>query len=89
VQEEVTAGDLVTLLRLRGAGVAVTETTLPPGATVAGTPAGALRVPAGVALTAIIRGEGVLLPDRAGPRGPATWSWRSASPASSMRCTTC
>jgi len=37
----------------------------------------------------VIRGEGVLLPDRAGPRGPATWSWRSASPASSMRCTTC
>jgi trk system potassium uptake protein TrkA len=67
VQEEVTAGDLITLLRLRGAGVAVTETTLPPGAAVAGTPTAGLRLPDGVALTAVIRGEGVLLPDRAGP----------------------
>jgi trk system potassium uptake protein TrkA len=67
VQEEVTAGDLITLLRLRGAGVAVTVTPLPPGAAVAGTPTAGLRLPDGVALTAVIRGEGVLLPDRAGP----------------------
>jgi trk system potassium uptake protein len=67
VQEEVTAGDLVTLLRLRGPGIAVTETTLPAGATVAGTPAPQLRLPDGVALTAIVRGADVLIPDRAGP----------------------
>jgi trk system potassium uptake protein TrkA len=67
VQEEVTAGDLVTLLRLRGPGVAVTETTVPPGAAAAGTPAGELRLPDGVALTAIVRGADVVLPDRAGP----------------------
>jgi trk system potassium uptake protein TrkA len=66
VQEEVTAGDLVTLLRLRGAGVAVTETTVPPGATVAGSDAAALALPDGVALTAVIRAGDVLLPDRAG-----------------------
>lgn len=66
VQEEVTAGDLVTLLRLRG-GVAVTETTLPAGAGVAGAPATALGLPAGVALTAVVRDEHVLFPDRAGP----------------------
>lgn len=47
VQEEVTAGDLVTLLRLRGPGVAVTETALPPGAAVAGLPAGELKLPSG------------------------------------------
>src|SRR5512133_2876487 len=67
VQEEVTAGDLVTLLRLRGPGIAVTETTLPAGAAVAGRPVPQLRLPEGVALTAIIRGADVLLPDRAGP----------------------
>jgi trk system potassium uptake protein len=67
VQEEVTAGDLVTLLRLRGPGVAVTETTVPPGAAAAGTPPSDLRLPDGVALTAIVRGGEVVLPDRAGP----------------------
>lgn len=66
VQEEVTAGDLVTLLRLRGAGVAVTETTLPAGASLAGTPAAQLDLPAGTALTAVVRGGHVLLPARAG-----------------------
>jgi trk system potassium uptake protein len=66
VQEEVTAGDLVTLLRLRGAGIAVTETTLPPGAPAAGTPASELALPAGTGLTAIVRGGHVLLPERAG-----------------------
>jgi trk system potassium uptake protein TrkA len=66
VQEEVTAGDLVTLLRLRG-GVAVTETVLPPGAAVAGHLAAGLALPDGVALTAVVRHDAVLLPDRAGP----------------------
>ncbi len=66
VQEEVTAGDLVTLLRLRGAGVAVTETTLPAGAAVAGTPAVQLDLPPGTALTAVVRNGHVLLPVRAG-----------------------
>jgi trk system potassium uptake protein TrkA len=66
VQEEVTAGDLVTVLRLRGGGVAVTETTLPPGAAVAGSYTSALRLPEGVALTAVVRGGHVLLPERAG-----------------------
>jgi trk system potassium uptake protein TrkA len=65
VQEEVTAGDLVTLLRLRGPGVAVTETTLPAGAALAGARAAELPLPAGVALTAIVRGGHVLLPERA------------------------
>jgi trk system potassium uptake protein TrkA len=67
VQEEVTAGDLVTLLRLRGPGIAVTETTLPAGAAAAGTTAAQLRLPEGIALTAIIRDGEVVLPDRAGP----------------------
>ena len=66
VQEEVTAGDLVTLLRLRGPGVAVTETTLPPGAAIAGAPAAAISLPEGVVLTTIVRSEHVLLPERAG-----------------------
>jgi hypothetical protein len=66
VQEELTAGDLVTLLRPRGAGVAVTETTLPPGA-------GGRRHPtSGPAPPRRRRADrghprrGVLLPDRAG-----------------------
>jgi len=66
VQEEVTAGDLVTLLRLRGTGVAVTETTLPPGAPLAGLEVEKLDLPDGAALTAILREGRVLLPDRAG-----------------------
>lgn len=66
VQEEVTAGDLVTLLRLRGDGIAVTETTLPAGAAVAGTATADLAVPNGVALTAVVRDDTILLPDRAG-----------------------
>jgi trk system potassium uptake protein TrkA len=67
VQEEVTAGDLVTLLRLQGEGVAVTETTLPPGAAVAGLRASELRLPEGIALTAVVRDGHVMLPERAGP----------------------
>lgn len=66
VQEEVTAGDLVTVLRLHGGGVAVTETTLPPGAAVAGSHASELQLPEGVALTAVVRAGHVLLPARAG-----------------------
>jgi Trk K+ transport system NAD-binding subunit len=66
LQEEVTAGDLVTLLELRGGGVAVTETAVPAGAAAAGHPLAELAVPAGAALTAIVRGDQVLLPDRAG-----------------------
>jgi trk system potassium uptake protein TrkA len=66
LQEEVTAGDLVTLLELRGGGVAVTETAIPAGATVAGHRTSELAVPEGVALTAVVRADEVLLPDRAG-----------------------
>jgi len=66
VQEEVTAGDLVTLLRLRGPGVAVTETALPPGAGVAGLRAGELELPSGTVLTAVVRDGHVLIPERAG-----------------------
>ena len=66
VQEEVVAGDLVTLLRLRGPGIAVTETTLPAGAAIAGIPAGRVSLPDGVTLAAIIRDGAVVLPDRAG-----------------------
>lgn len=65
VQEEVTAGDLVTLLRLRGEGVAVTETTLPPGAAVAGLRAGELELPSGTVLTAVVRDGHLLIPERA------------------------
>lgn len=66
VQEEVTAGDLVTLLRLRGPGVAVTETVLPPGAAVAGHAAAEVRLPTGTVLTAVVRDGHVLIPERAG-----------------------
>lgn len=54
LQEEVTAGDLVTLLELRGGGVAVTETTIPAGAAVAGRRVAELTVPEGAALTAVV-----------------------------------
>jgi trk system potassium uptake protein len=66
LQEEVTAGDLVTLLELRGGGVAVTETTLPAGAAIAGRRVSELAVPDGVALTAVVRQDQVVLPERAG-----------------------
>jgi trk system potassium uptake protein TrkA len=66
LQEEVTAGDLVTLLELRGGGIAVTETTIPAGAAVAGRRVAELAVPEGAALTAVVRQDQVLLPDRAG-----------------------
>lgn len=64
VQEQVTAGELVTLLRLRG-GVAVTETTLPAGAAAAGVRLAELPVGNGIALTAVVRDGEVLLPERA------------------------
>ena len=88
VQEEVTAGDLVTLLRLRGAGIAVTETTLPPGASAAGTLAAELALPEGTGLTAVVRDGHVLLPDARVGCPPETSSSRSASPAGSTCCTT-
>lgn len=66
LQEEVTAGDLVTLLELRGGGVAVTETAIPAGAAIAGHRTSELAVPEGVALTAVVRADQVVLPDRAG-----------------------
>lgn len=65
LQEEVTAGDLVTLLELRGSGVAVTETAIPAGAAIAGRRASDLVLPDGVALTAVVRDDQVLIPDRA------------------------
>jgi len=67
LQEEVTAGDLVTLLELRGGGVAVTETTVPAGAAIAGRRLNEIAAPDGVAFTAIVRQDRVLLPAGAGP----------------------
>lgn len=67
LQEEVTAGDLVTLLELRGGGVAVTETTVPAGAAIAGRRLNEIAPPDGVAFTAVVRQERVLLPAGAGP----------------------
>ena len=62
VEEAVTVGDLVRLLRLEGGRVALVEMTLPDDSPNAGRPIYELRLPADTAIVALLREGHVVIP---------------------------
>jgi trk/ktr system potassium uptake protein len=62
VEEAVTVGDLVRLMRLEGGQVSLVELTLPPDSPNAGKPMYELRLPADSAVVAIVRHGHVVIP---------------------------
>jgi trk system potassium uptake protein TrkA len=62
VEEAVTVGDLVRLIRLEGGRVSIVEMTLPNGAPNAGRPLYELRLPPDSAVVAILREGHVVIP---------------------------
>jgi trk system potassium uptake protein TrkA len=62
VEEAVTVGDLVRLIRLEGGRVSIVEMTLPEGAPSVGKPIYELRLPADAAVVAILRDGHVVIP---------------------------
>jgi trk system potassium uptake protein TrkA len=62
VEEAVTTGDLVQLLRLEGGRISIVEMTLAPGSPAAGRPLYELRLPPGAAIVAVLREGHVVVP---------------------------
>ncbi|MDP9329389.1 MAG: TrkA family potassium uptake protein [Actinomycetota bacterium] len=62
VEEAVTVGDLVRLVRLEGGRVAIVELTLPDGSPSVGHPIYELRLPPDAAIVAILRDGHVVIP---------------------------
>jgi trk system potassium uptake protein TrkA len=62
VEEAVTVGDLVRLFTLRQGQANLVEVTLPPGASIAGSPVRDLKLPRDAALVTILRGGRVIVP---------------------------
>jgi trk system potassium uptake protein TrkA len=62
VEEAVTVGDLVRLIRLEGGRVSIVEMTLPAGAPGIGKPLYELRLPADAAVVAVLREGHVVIP---------------------------
>jgi trk system potassium uptake protein TrkA len=62
VEEAVTVGDVVRLLKLDRSGAALVELTLEDGSSAVGRPMYELRLPLDSAIVAIIRGEHVVIP---------------------------
>jgi trk system potassium uptake protein TrkA len=62
VEEAVTVGDVVRLLKLERGKVALVELTLEPGSQVVGRPLYELRLPLDSAIVAIVRDEHVVIP---------------------------
>ncbi len=62
VEEAVTTGDLVQLLRLEGGRISIVEMTLAPGSPAVGKPLYELRLPAGAAIVAVLRDGHVVVP---------------------------
>jgi trk system potassium uptake protein len=62
VEEAVTVGDVVRLLKLDRSGAALVELTLRPGSTVVGRPTYELRLPLESAIVAIVREGHVVIP---------------------------
>jgi trk system potassium uptake protein TrkA len=62
VEEAVTVGDLVQLIRLEGGRVSIVEMTLPPNSPSVGHPIYELRLPADAAVVAILREGHVVIP---------------------------
>jgi trk system potassium uptake protein TrkA len=62
VEEAVTVGDLVRLLRLEGGRVSIVEMTLPEGSPTVGKPLYEVRLPADSAIVAVLRDGHVVIP---------------------------
>ncbi|HET6951554.1 MAG TPA: TrkA C-terminal domain-containing protein, partial [Acidimicrobiales bacterium] len=62
VEEAVTVGDLVRLLRLEGGRIALVEVTIPDGSPNAGRPLYELRLPTDAAIVAVLREGHVVIP---------------------------
>jgi trk system potassium uptake protein TrkA len=62
VEEAVTTGDLVQLLRLEGGRISIVEMTLAEGSPAIGRPLYELRLPAGAAIVAVLRDGHVVVP---------------------------
>jgi trk system potassium uptake protein TrkA len=62
VEEAVTVGDLVRLIRLEGGRVSIVEMTIPDGSPNVGRPIYELRLPAECAIVAILRSGHVVIP---------------------------
>jgi trk/ktr system potassium uptake protein len=62
VEEAVTTGDLVQLLRLEGGRISIVELTLAPGSPAVGKPLYELRLPSGAAIVAVLRDGHVVVP---------------------------
>ena len=62
VEEAVTVGDLVRLIRLEGGRVSIVEMTLPEGSPSVGQPIYGLRLPTDTAVVAILREGHVVIP---------------------------
>jgi trk system potassium uptake protein TrkA len=62
IREEVSLGDLVTLLKLGGGDVSLVQEEVPPGSQAIGKHIASLNMPDGIVLTAIIRGGQIVLP---------------------------
>lgn len=62
VEEAVTVGDLVRLLRLEGGRIALVEMTIPDGSPNAGRPLYELRLPTDCAIVAVLREGHVVIP---------------------------
>jgi len=63
IEEEMSLGDLVTLLKLKGGKMALTEITLDGGAMAAGKRVGDLDIPGGAVLVAVMRDGEVIVPN--------------------------
>ena len=62
VEEAVTVGDLVRLIRLEGGRISIVEMTLPPTSPSVGRPIYELRLPPDAAIVAILRDGHVVIP---------------------------
>lgn len=62
IEEEMTLGDLVTLLKLKGGEVALTELTLGDDSRAAGRTLSELEIPSGAVIVAVMRGGEVIIP---------------------------
>lgn len=63
IEEEMSLGDLVTLLKLKGGEMALTELTLDQGARAVGRRVGELGLPKGAVLVAVMRDGDVIVPN--------------------------
>jgi len=62
IEEEATLRDLVTLLKLRGGEVSVTEMTVPPTSRIAGKAVKDIQLPDHCVMAAVLRGTDILVP---------------------------